>query len=164
MVCGLFNIVTAAIEKLLTFSEETQKDLSPPLPQGITFQAAVQEDASADNIKPVEKGSHTTHQHQWMNLPPLRLAKQDSLNETPMISPSPHWVYPYPYSLYGPPMQSVATSNKSQVIPSPSTGDNSGVTIPAHPVQPVQPVQPVVKQWPRQQQTLSTHCSSHQQG
>lgn len=154
-----FNIVTAAIEKLLTFSEDTQKDLSPLLPQGITFQAAVQEDVSASSVKPVEKRSHSTQEYQWMNLPPLSLAKQDSLNETPIISPSPHWVYTYPYSLFGP-MQSVATSSKSQVIPSPSTGGSGGVTIPVHPVQSVQPV----KQWPRQQQTLSTHCSSHQHG
>ena len=101
---------------------------------------------TGNSTKPVENTNYTTTQHQWINLPPL---KQDVI-ETPIISPSPHWVYPYPYSLHGP---SVANSNKSQVIPSPSAG---GMTTPTH------PAQPVAKQWPQHQQMPSKHSSSHQ--
>ena len=137
----VFNIVNAAIEKLLTFSEDTQKeDIPPALTQGL--QTAVQEDVTAPaSSKPVEKRSHTIQQYHWMNLPPLGPTKHESLNETPVISPSPQWVYSHPYSPYGP-AQPVATGNKLTAI---------GVQA------------PVVKQLPRQHQTVSTY-GSHQQG
>lgn len=133
----VFNIVNAAIEKLLTFSEDTQKEGIPPaLTQGL--QTAVQEDVTAAaGSKPVEKRNHTIQQYHWMNLPPLGPTKQENPNETAVISPSPHWVYPYPYSLYGP-AQPVATGKSTAV----------GT------------IAPVVKQLPRQHQTVS----SHQQG
>ena len=137
----VFNIVNVAIEKLLTFSEDTH--ISSVLPQ--TLQTAVQEHehVTAAGSKPVEKRSHTIQQYHWMNLPPLGPTQQESsLNDTPVLSPSPQWVYPYPYSLYGP-AQPVATGNRSSTA--------SGA--PA----------PIVKQLPRQQQTLSAQ-SSHQQG
>ena len=137
----VFNVVNVAIEKLLTFSEDAQKkEVSPALAQGL--QTAVQEDVTTAGSKPVEKRSHTIQQYHWMNLPPLGPTKQERLNETPVISPSPQWVYPYPYSPYGP-AQPVATGNKS----------SAAIGTPA----------PIVKQLPRQQQTLSGYCS-HQQG
>ena len=114
--------------------------MTPALTQGL--KTAVQEDASAAaGSKPMEKRSHTIQQYHWMNLPPLGPTKQENLNETPVISSSPKWVYPYPYSLYGP-AQPVATGNKSAAI-----GTQA----------------PVVKQLPRQHQTASSYCS-HQQG
>ena len=100
-------VVNAAIEKLLTFSEDSSNHSNVPQP-------VVQEDT---NSKPVEKGSHAIQQYSWMNLPPLGPAKQDSVTDIPSISPSPQWVHPYPYSRCGPHPQSVAIGDK----PSPAS-------------------------------------------
>ena len=68
----LFNVVNAAIEKLLTFSEDVQKEKEP-----------------------AEKRSHTIQQYHWMNLPPLTPAKQDSNSLNEFTSAPPQRRYPY---------------------------------------------------------------------
>lgn len=127
----LFNVVNAAIEKLLTFSEDISNHSN-------ALQGVVQEDRSSRHQ--VEKRSHTIQQYSWMNLPPLGRAKQDhSVTEIPSVTPSSQWRYPH--SLHGP-SQSVTTTTASAS----ASGDKSSTAS-----------NTVVKQLPRQQQALPTH-------
>lgn len=129
----LFNVVNAAIEKLLTFSEDISNHSNAP-------QGVVQEDRSSRH--PVEKRSHTIQQYSWMNLPPLGRAKQDhSVTEIPSVTPSSQWRYPH--SLHGP-SQSVTTTTATASAS--ASGDKSSTAS-----------NTVVKQLPRQQQALPTH-------
>lgn len=143
-------IVNAAIEKLLTFSEDTQRDSSPPLPQGVTFHTM--QDASTTG-EMEDMGSHA-NQYQWMDFLP---SVSSSINEAPVINSSSHWVHSYPYPLYGP-TQSVAIGNKSQVMPSSSTSGNANVAM-ATPAA----TGGVRKQLPWQQQMTATTHYTHQQ-
>jgi len=90
---SIYCVVNAAVEKLLTLSDD--KTSSPSTFQSVPSPTAVKEDS-------VRSGGSDYSMHQWVDLPPL-FPKQDSLNSMPYISPSPQWVYPYPYSIYGPP-------------------------------------------------------------
>ena len=107
--CGFqYVIVNAAIEKLLTFSEEAQlKNVS--MPQA-TSQATVTELGS----KSADKRSHPIQQYHWMNLPPLGVTKPD----IPAFRPSPQWVNRYPSPIYGP---ALTTSKSSTTCVQPAS-------------------------------------------
>lgn len=118
-----YFVVNAAIEKLLTFSDdECIKEESSTLTfQGVPSSTAVKEDS-------VRSSGSDYSMHQWVNLPPL-FPKQDSLNSMPYINPSPQWVYPYPYSIYGPP-QPVAGSYQAAAMSSmPPAQERSGQNV-----------------------------------
>ena len=109
----VYFIVNGAIEKLLTFSDDkcTKEVTSPSTFQSVPSPTPVKEDS-------VRSGGSDYSMHQWVDLPPL-FPKQDSLNSMPYISPSPQWVYPYPYSIYGPP-QPVTGGYQIAAMPSTS--------------------------------------------
>lgn len=108
----VYLVVNAAVEKLLTFSDDNgvKQESSP---SGVPPSTTVKEDS-------VRSTGSDYSKHQLVDLPPL-FPKQDSLNSMPYISPSSQWVYHHPYSICGPPQQQAIGGYQTVAMPSRSS-------------------------------------------